>query len=120
MIVKRSNSDPHAALRAEFAAYRVETDAKIAALMALIAELQRRNANPVIENDDVENKPRSWPPGNWVTVKIAVAESGYSPSGIRSMVDREIVGEERRGGKVYVNLDQVGKKQRGGKKCEKV
>ena len=59
--------------------------------------------------DDEDGQP--WAPARPVMIKNAAAESGYSESGIRSMIDRGIVDARTRGGRVWVDADDIPRKK---------
>jgi hypothetical protein len=91
---------------------REELHAEIAALKAwfiatfaeLAATVTHQDRSSVGFEDEEE---ASWPRPGYATLKQAHFDTGYSESGIRSMIARKIVTSVKRGGKIWVKLDTV-------------
>jgi hypothetical protein len=100
-------------LRCELATLRNETDTRFAALSAIIAEQQLRIAELRLRieppPDDSEDDPdRKTGPADWGVIKAVAAEKGYSESGLRAMIKRDIgVVWRMSGGRVWVDATTV-------------
>lgn len=112
-----------AVTREEFYAHCGRTEAALAEFTAkldrVIAAFAEHTAGgaapknlPIAHDDEEEGTP--WPEG-MVRLKDAAFRTGYSQSGIRAMIRREVALGRTSGARVYVKLDTIPRK-----KCEKV
>jgi hypothetical protein len=91
----------------EFADYRAQTDAALAALVDRVKRLEEQRT-PQNGSSDIEVAPDEWrEEGRWGLAKEAAAEFNYSESGIRGMIRRSAVRTFFQGGRRKVFFADV-------------